>query len=858
LKSFLTCVVIWHFLTGIAFAFQTFSDTPHKIMYVGDSVTGGSSGNRNSAPSYRYFIYTHWRDADHLAYIKPVGPYYGISNLNEEPTCIGGWEEWPLEYSYHAAIGGITTSQLAGYIQNWTNTYQPDVILYFGVFNDQGNVTQTDIEGFIDNARAGKSDVILIMGLPYYATDHFTEVQTDQFRNRMMAAIGNRQSEKSPIYWVDHMIGWNPEEHAYGIDGTSTNRYPNMDGNALLADNWLEKLKEIGFNTQDTGSLLVTIEPATARDAGARWRRTSTSVWLDSGYTETDLPAGSHTIEFKDIIGWIKPDNQTVTVNDGETAEITGLYERLAYEVTPIGGPGGSIDPDTLQMVYHGNTASFTITPNIGYTAFVGGTCPGSLTDNTYTTDPIISDCNVEASFTLNTYSVSGVSGTGGSISPNSQEVNHGYTAIFSVEANTGFHISEVTGCGGSLSENTYTTGPIYSACTVRASFSLNKYYVSIAADPGQGGTATGAGTYSHGDQVTVTATANTGYTFINWTEDGVEVSTDEAYTFTAESERNLQANFELNQYTVSVAADPGQGGTVTGADIYSHGDQVTVTATANTGYTFISWTEDGEGISTDEAYTFTAESERNLLANFELNQYTVSVTADPGQGGTVTGADIYSHGDQVTVTAAANIGYTFISWTEDGDEVSTDEAYTFTAESERNLLANFELNHYTVFVAADPWEGGIADGAGSYPYGTTATVTATPYISYAFINWTEGAKALSFDPEYTFIITGERNLTANFSPFKDKYEITLVADHEDGGIVAGGGSYDHAAKVTVIALPHQGWGFSGWYESGLLISKNLEYCFSADRDRKLKGCFIRSGLPGVLMLLLDDETIIQ
>ena len=218
-----------------------------------------------------------------------------------------------------------------------------------------------------------------------------------------------------------------------------------------------------------------------------------------------------------------------------------------------------------------------------------------------------------------------------------------------------------------------------------------------------------------------------------------------------------------------------------------------------------------------------------------------------------MTGADIYNHGDQVTVTATANTGYTFINWTEDGEEVSTDEAYTFTAESERNLRANFELNHYTVFVAADPWEGGIADGAGNYPYGIATTVTATPCISYAFINWTEDAQALSFDPGYTFIITENRNLTANFSPFKDKYEITLVADHEDGGLVKGGGSYDHSAKVTVIALPHQGWVFSGWYESGLLISKNLQYSFSADRDRKLKGRFIRSGLPGVLMLLLDD-----
>jgi uncharacterized repeat protein (TIGR02543 family) len=286
-------------------------------------------------------------------------------------------------------------------------------------------------------------------------------------------------------------------------------------------------------------------------------------------------------------------------------------------------------------MVNHGNTVSFTITPNIGYTGSVGGTCPGSLNDNTYITDPIISNCTVEASFTLNTYTVSGVSGTGGSITPGSKEVYHGDTSVFTVDANIGYKISEVTGCGGSLSGSTYTTGPITSACTVISSFSLNEYTISLSANP-------------------------------------------------------------LNT------------GTLTGADIYSHGDEVTLTATANTGYTFI--------------------------------------------------------------------------------------------------------------------------------------------------NWTEGAQALSFDPEYTFIVTGNRNLTANFSPVKDKYEITLVADPGYGGMVAGGGFYDNAANVTVIAIPHQGWGFSGWFESGLLISKDLEYSFIADSDRTLKAQFIRSGLPGVLMLLLGDD----
>ena len=51
--------------------------------------------------------------------------------------------------------------------------------------------------------------------------------------------------------------------------------------------------------------------------------------------------------------------------------------------------------------------------------------------------------------------------------------------------------------------------------------------------------------TYLHGTSCTVTATPYEGYIFKNWTEDGVEVSTDATYTFAVTSDRDLVANFE-------------------------------------------------------------------------------------------------------------------------------------------------------------------------------------------------------------------------------------------------------------------------------------------------------------------------
>ena len=74
------------------------------------------------------------------------------------------------------------------------------------------------------------------------------------------------------------------------------------------------------------GSLYVTISPQGAVDAGAQWRRTGTSTWWNNGDTESGIPAGQYTVEFKDIPGWRKPSNQGVTISEGQTTNASGTY----------------------------------------------------------------------------------------------------------------------------------------------------------------------------------------------------------------------------------------------------------------------------------------------------------------------------------------------------------------------------------------------------------------------------------------------------------------------------------------------------------------------------------------------------
>jgi hypothetical protein len=82
----------------------------------------------------------------------------------------------------------------------------------------------------------------------------------------------------------------------------------------------------------DPGSLRVTISPQAAIDAGAQWRRAGTSSWLNSGDTETNVPAGSCSIEFNQIADWDAPTNLNVT-NYQRPNDIPGgrIHQTLSF-----------------------------------------------------------------------------------------------------------------------------------------------------------------------------------------------------------------------------------------------------------------------------------------------------------------------------------------------------------------------------------------------------------------------------------------------------------------------------------------------------------------------------------------------
>jgi uncharacterized repeat protein (TIGR02543 family) len=265
----------------------------------------------------------------------------------------------------------------------------------------------------------------------------------------------------------------------------------------------------------------------------------------------------------------------------------------------------------------------------------------------------------------------------------------------------------------------------------------------------------------------------------------------------------------------VTLSSNPIAGGTTSGAGEFAQGSVVTVTAMPSAGYTFTNWTNNGAVVSTSSSYQFTMDGNKALVANFTVvppSQFAVVLSSSPAAGGTTTGSGPYNAGTNVTVTAVPNAGYTFVNWTEGATVVSTSSSYQFALTGNRTLVANFRVipaSQFAVILSSSPAAGGSTSGSGSYNAGSSVTVTATANAGYTFVNWTEGTNIVSTSPAYTFALTGNRTLVANFSNITFTLNTTAI-----NGTIAKNPNqtaYNSGSIVVLTATPASGYVFTSW-----------------------------------------------
>jgi len=278
---------------------------------------------------------------------------------------------------------------------------------------------------------------------------------------------------------------------------------------------------------------------------------------------------------------------------------------------------------------------------------------------------------------------------------------------------------------------------------------------------------------------VNLVATAEPNYHFTSWTGDTGTIADPCAAstTITMNDDYSITANFAINQYSLTIAST--SGGTVStpgeGTFTLDAGTVVDLVATPDADYQFVNWTGDVGTIDDVDAAstTITMNGDYSITANFDSNEYWLTIASTPGGSVTTPGEGTfgpYNHGEVVNLVATAEPNYHFTSWTGDTGTIADPGAAstTITMNDDYSITANFAINQYSLTIASTSGGTVSTPGEGTFTLdaGTVVDLVATPDADYQFVNWTGDVGTIDdVDAASTTItMNDDYSITANFA----------------------------------------------------------------------------------------------
>ena len=558
--------------------------------------------------------------------------------------------------------------------------------------------------------------------------------------------------------------------------------------------------------------------------------------------TEVTLTASAS--EGYRFIGWSDgTTEESITITLNSDTAITANFELIPVYMLTVTGAGGVVTG--AGEYQEGTEVTLTATPNEGYefSSWSDGNTDQSRTIT------ITQNTTLTANFSENTQSTGEITpsytltvnaGAGGSVSSTGGTYDEGVQVTISATPDSGYSfsswsdgstdqsrtitITQNTTLTANFSENTTSSGGGSSGSSTTGP-TTTLYTLSVTAGAG-GIVNTSGGEYEVGTSLTLTATPNTGYAFTGWS--GNATGTDTSLTITINGNTSITANFEAITYTLTVNA--GTGGAVSSSGgTYAVGTQVTISATPDSGYSFINWS-DG---STDQSRTITLSDNTSITANFEAITYTLTVNA--GTGGAVSSSGgTYAVGTQVTITATPDSGNAFYNWSDGSTEnprtISITEDYTISAEfgSATHSLSTNSTNGGIVLV------NGVGIGTtntpgngGTFNHGEQVNLSTEAIQYFEFKSWSGASTSTS--PNITLTMNSDLTITANFDYIIDTSgtAYALTVNSESGGRVnwlfrTGATSQAESStltqrlfytndEITLTAIPSSGNSFVEW-----------------------------------------------
>ncbi len=437
-------------------------------------------------------------------------------------------------------------------------------------------------------------------------------------------------------------------------------------------------------------------------------------------------------------------------------------------------------------VYYYQNYATLSASPNYGYhfTHWNDGNMdnPRMLF--------VDRDTTFIASFALNVYAISASSEntTMGSVSGGG---NYTYNMQISLTANAnfGYHFSQWSDGNTQNPRNVVVTKD----SVFTAQFAANTYTLSVSSSDPDMGSAYGAGTFTYNSQTTISAAANYGYHFTQWS-DG---NTENPRIVTVNGNREYTAMFAINFYTITVNSSNPALGSASGGGTYNYNSNISISATPNYGYHFTQW---GDG-NTQNPRNITVMQNATYTAQFAVNSYAVTVNSNSDVMGTVLGSSSYIYNTPATISAIPNYGYHFVQW----NDGNTDNPRTIIVIQNGVYTAQFDYNTYTLTALSNNYLAGTVAGGGTYNYSTVVSVNAIPNEHYHFVQWND----LVTENPRNIMMTKDTMLTAQFAI--DQHNVVVQSENATMGNTTGGGNYTYGTAIHLTATPNYGYHFVQW-----------------------------------------------
>ena len=182
-----------------------------------------------------------------------------------------------------------------------------------------------------------------------------------------------------------------------------------------------------------------------------------------------------------------------------------------------------------------------------------------------------------------------------------------------------------------------------------------------------------------------------------------------------------------------TVDANEVANGEIVGLGNYPKGATLNVTAEPARGYIFKGWCDTE---SAENPRTIAVTEDITLCATFVKDTFTIATSVANEAMGSVTETASIPFGENHTITATANEGCRFASWS-DG---YTENPRTIVVEADKNITALFITEIFNITTAASNDTYGYVVGAGTYPYGSTISLYACTEEGGKFTQWSDGS----------------------------------------------------------------------------------------------------------------------